>query len=221
MPKVANFAPALPPTPFLPRMTPGWSQVCRGPQLGSCWHLALRRERILWRHHDPSYLSLVTNFLCSLVSLFCLQSAHGLLQPLAGVCSKFETLIKHLWRLGEPGAPHATASGPDISLCQSRMTTPWCPLWQIPLYHTQENRPLGPDVLRFSKISPFQALILKNKEKVSSLTLTFPSYFSDSPRSTSEGNRLFFCHHICLLPYCSLMMDQCISSCCVANNCIS
>ena len=75
-----------------PHFSLGWhlgDHRSAGDQLGNCWHLALRRERILWWHHGPSYLSLVTNFLCSLVPLFCLQSAHGLFQPLAGACSKF------------------------------------------------------------------------------------------------------------------------------------
>ena len=79
-------------------------------------------------------------------------------------------------------------------------------------------RKIGHWVLMFSGFpkstgcsSPFQTLILKNKEKIRSLTLTSPSYFSDSPHSTNGGNRLFFYCHTCLLPYSSLMMGECIS----------
>lgn len=84
---------------------------------------------------------------------------------------------------------------------------------QPPPSCTQENGPLVPDVLRFSKIyrTPLAYPVPPTQElkEHEAWHLTFSSYlFSDLPPSTSGENGRSFYFHIRLL-YSSLMMSRC------------
>ena len=84
---------------------------------------------------------------------------------------------------------------------------------QPPPSCTQENGPLVPDVLRFSKLyrTPLAYPVPPTQELKEHDTwhLTFSSYlFSDLPPSTSGENGRSFDFHVCLL-YSSLMMSWC------------